>query len=53
MFSDTVKQIENREKELMEKLKSMLVLPRGDDEAPKSMMRSEGGVVRVVDKRKI
>jgi phenylacetate-CoA ligase len=54
MFSDTVKQIENREKELMEKLKSMLgITAKVTMKAPKSMMRSEGKAVRVVDKRKI
>ncbi|NLE26679.1 MAG: phenylacetate--CoA ligase, partial [Clostridiaceae bacterium] len=54
MFSDTVKQIENREKELMEKLKNMLgIAAKVTLKAPKSMMRSEGKAVRVVDKRKI
>ena len=54
MFSDTVKQIEHREKELMEKLKSMLgIAAKVTLKAPKSMMRSEGKAVRVIDKRKI
>lgn len=54
MFSDTVKAIENREKELMEKLKSMLgIAAKVTLKAPKSMTRSEGKAVRVVDKRKI
>jgi phenylacetate-CoA ligase len=54
MFSDTVKQIENREKELMEKLKSMLgIAAKVTLKAPKSITRSEGKAVRVVDKRKI
>ena len=54
MFSDTVKQIENREKDIMEKLKSMLgIAARVTLKAPKSMARSEGKAVRVVDKRKI
>ncbi|NLA88162.1 MAG: phenylacetate--CoA ligase, partial [Clostridiales bacterium] len=54
MFSDTVKQIENREKELMEKLKSMLgIAAKVTLKAPKSIARSEGKAVRVIDKRKI
>jgi phenylacetate-CoA ligase len=54
MFSDTVKQIENREKELMEKLKNMLgIAAKVTLKAPKSITRSEGKAVRVVDKRKI
>ncbi len=54
MFSDTVKAIENREKELMEKLKSMLgIAAKVTLKAPKSMTRSEGKAVRVIDKRKI
>ncbi len=54
MFSDTVKQIENREKEIMEKLKSMLgIAAKVTLKAPKSMARSEGKAVRVIDKRKI
>ncbi len=54
MFSDTVKQIENREKELMEKLKSMLgIAAKVTLKAPKSITRSEGKAVRVIDKRKI
>ncbi len=54
MFSDTVKQIENREREIMEKLKSMLgIAAKVTLKAPKSMARSEGKAVRVVDKRKI
>ncbi len=54
MFSDTVKAIENREKELMEKLKSMLgIAAKVTLKAPKSMTRSEGKAVRIIDKRKI
>jgi phenylacetate-CoA ligase len=54
MFSDTVKEIENREKELMEKLKSMLgIAAKVTLKAPKSMTRSEGKAVRIIDKRKI
>jgi phenylacetate-CoA ligase len=54
MFSDTVKQIENRERELMEKLKNMLgIAAKVTLKAPKSIARSEGKAVRVIDKRKI
>jgi phenylacetate-CoA ligase len=54
MFSDTVKQIETREKELMERLKSMLgIAAKVTLKAPKSITRSEGKAVRVIDKRKI
>ncbi|MEL4105747.1 phenylacetate--CoA ligase [Oscillospiraceae bacterium WX1] len=54
MFSDTVKQIEAREHELMDKLRSMLgISAKVTLKAPKSLTRSEGKAVRVVDKRKI
>ena len=54
MFSDTVKKIEHREKELAEKLKSMLgISAKVTLVAPKSIARSEGKAVRVIDKRKI
>jgi phenylacetate-CoA ligase len=54
MFSDSVKVIENREKELMEKLKYMLgIAAKVTLKAPKSISRSEGKAVRVIDKRKI
>lgn len=54
MFSDTVKEIENREKILMEKLKNMLgIAAKVTLRAPKSMTRSEGKAVRIIDKRKI
>ncbi|SHH53550.1 phenylacetate-CoA ligase [Sporobacter termitidis DSM 10068] len=54
MFSDSVKVIESREKELMEKLKNMLgIAAKVTLKAPKSMSRSEGKAVRVIDKRKI
>lgn len=54
MFSDSVKVIENREKVLMEKLKSMLgIAAKVTLKAPKSMSRSEGKAVRIIDKRKI
>lgn len=54
MFSDSVKEVEKREKELMEKLKSMLgISAKVTLKAPKSMTRSEGKAVRIIDKRKI
>jgi phenylacetate-CoA ligase len=54
MFSDTVKQLEHRERELMEKLKNMLgIAAKVTLKAPKSITRSEGKAVRVIDKRKI
>jgi len=54
MFSDTVKQIEAREKMLEEKLKNMLgVHAKVTLKAPKSLARSEGKAVRIIDKRKI
>jgi phenylacetate-CoA ligase len=54
MFSDTVRNLENRESELREKLKSMLGLyAKVTLVEPKSIARSEGKAVRVIDKRKI
>lgn len=54
MFSDSVKVIEGREKELMEKLKSMLgIAAKVTLKEPKSISRSEGKAVRIIDKRKI
>jgi phenylacetate-CoA ligase len=54
MFSDSVKVIETREKELTEKLKSMLgIYAKVTLKAPKSISRSEGKAVRIIDKRKI
>ena len=54
MFSDSVKVIENREKELMEKLKNMLgIFAKVTLKEPKSISRSEGKAVRIIDKRKI
>lgn len=54
MFSDTVKQLEHRERELMEKLKNMLgIAAKVTLKAPKSITRSEGKAVRIIDKRKI
>ncbi len=54
MFSDSLKEIETREKDLMEKLKNMLgIAAKVTLKAPKSLARSEGKAVRVIDKRKI
>jgi phenylacetate-CoA ligase len=54
MFSDTVRKLETRERELRDKLKSMLGLyAKVTLVEPKSIARSEGKAVRVIDKRKI
>jgi phenylacetate-CoA ligase len=54
MFSDTVRKLEDRGRELRDKLKSMLGLYAKVTLAePKSIARSEGKAVRVIDKRKI
>lgn len=54
MFTDKVGEIERRQKELVEGLKSMLGLAaKVTLVAPKSIVRSEGKAVRVIDKRKI
>ena len=54
MFSDTVSQISAKEKELIGALKAMLgIYAKVRLVAPKSIARSEGKAVRVIDKRKI
>jgi phenylacetate-CoA ligase len=54
MFSDTVKQISSREKELGSSLRAMLgISPKVTLVAPRSIARSEGKAVRIVDRRKI
>ena len=54
MFTDNLGEIENRQKELVDGLKSMLGLKaKVTLVAPKSITRSEGKAVRVIDKRKI
>jgi phenylacetate-CoA ligase len=54
MFSDTVKNISFKESELVAELKSMLgISPKVTLAAPRSITRSEGKAVRVIDKRKI
>jgi phenylacetate-CoA ligase len=54
MFSDTVRAIERRERELHEKIKNVLGIgAKVTLVAPKSITRSEGKAVRVIDNRKI
>lgn len=54
MFSDTVKTITNREKELIEALKSMLgIYANVKLVSPKTIARSEGKAVRIIDKRNL
>ena len=54
MFSDNVSVISAREKELVDALKGMLgIYARVHLVAPKTITRSEGKAVRVIDKRKL
>ena len=54
MFSDTVKHISTRENELLTSLRDMLgISPKVTLVAPRTIARSEGKAVRVIDKRKI
>ena len=54
MFTDNMGEISARQKELVEGLKSMLgIKAKVSLVAPKSIARSEGKAVRVIDKRKI
>ena len=54
MFTDNVGEIEERQRKLMDGLKSMLgIKAKVSLLAPKSIARSEGKAVRVIDKRKI
>ena len=53
-FSDTVSEITAKERQLADAMKTMLgVNPRIHLVSPKSIQRSEGKAVRVVDKRKL
>ena len=53
-FSDTVKDVALKEKELASAMKTMLgINPKMHLVAPKAITRSEGKAVRVVDKRKL
>ena len=54
MFTDNVGEISERQKKLVDGLKSMLgIKAKVSLVAPKSITRSEGKAVRVIDKRKI
>ena len=54
MFTDNLGEIEKRQKKLMDGLKSMLgIKAKVNLVAPKTIARSEGKAVRVIDKRKI
>lgn len=54
MFSDTVSQISTKEKELIGALKAMLgIYAKVQLVAPKTIARSEGKAVRIIDKRKL
>jgi phenylacetate-CoA ligase len=54
IFSDTVRQISEKEGELVASLRSMLgISPKVTLVAPRSIARSEGKAVRVIDRRKI
>lgn len=53
-FSDTVKDLQIKEKELAEAMKTMLgINPKIHLVSPKSITRSEGKAVRVIDRRKL
>ena len=53
-FSDTVKDLSKKEKELAGAIKTMLgISPKVHLVAPKTIARSEGKAVRVIDKRKL
>ena len=53
-FSDAVRDIERREKELADAMRTMLGIgPKMHLVAPKTIQRSEGKAVRVIDKRKL
>ncbi len=54
MFTDNMGEISARQKDLVEGLRSMLgIKAKVSLVAPKSIARSEGKAVRVIDKRKI
>ena len=53
-FSDTVKDLSSKEKSLANAIKIMLgINPKVHLVAPKTITRSEGKAVRVIDKRKL
>ena len=54
MFSDQLSQVAEKEKQVVAALKAMLgIYAKVKLVAPKSIARSEGKAVRVIDKRKI
>ena len=54
MFSDKISEMQNREQALKAAMRSMLGIgPKIHLVAPKSIQRSEGKAVRVIDKRKL
>ena len=54
MFSDTISKVYDREKELIDALKAMLgIYAEVHLVAPKTIARSEGKAVRVIDKRNL
>ncbi len=54
MFSDTLTDISRTEKQIVESLRSMLgIMAKVHLVAPKTIARSEGKAVRVIDKRKL
>ena len=54
MFSDALSQVSAREKELVDALKAMLgIYAVVKLVAPKSIARSEGKAVRIIDKRNL
>ena len=54
MFSDSLREISSREKELVEALKIMLgIYAKVRLVEPKSIERSEGKAVRIIDKRNL
>jgi phenylacetate-CoA ligase len=53
-FSDTVRALEGKERQLSDALKSLLgIVAKVHLVAPKTIVRSEGKAVRVIDKRKL
>lgn len=53
-FSDTVKGIQQKERELVDAIKTILgITPKVHLVSPKTIARSEGKAVRVIDKRKL
>ena len=54
LFSDTVNHLERKEKEITAALKSVLgIYAKVSIVEPKSIVRSEGKAVRVIDRRKL